>query len=285
MDAPITSRTEADAPAVTVIEPRRGWHLLDVRELWRYRDLLLFLTWRDVAVRYKQTVLGVLWAILQPVLGMVVFTVFFGHVAGLSKQVEIPYPIFVYAGLLPWTLFAQAVTRSSQSLVGSARLVTKVYFPRIIIPFAATGACLVDFAVASSIIALMIAFSPAVGLSRTVLLTPVLLALTLMAALGVGTLISALNVAYRDFRHAVPFMMQLWMFATPAIYARRLPERWQWLAAINPMNALIDGWRACVLGGAIEWRAVAVSAALLSVVLIVALAYFRRAERWFADII
>ena len=271
---------------LTVIEARWRWRLLDLKELIRYRDLFYFLTWRDIAIRYKQTVLGVLWAILQPLLSMVVFTIFFGRLAGLDQQTGgIPYPIFVYAGLLPWTLFSQSVGRSSQSIVGSSRLISKVYFPRLIIPAAATGACLVDFAIASSIIVVMMVCY-GIALSAHVLAVPLFLALTVLAALGVGTLISALNVAYRDFRYVVPFMMQLWMLATPAIYAKGLlPQRWQWLATANPMNAIVDGWRSCILGEPFDWASIAPAALLVLVAFAVGVAYFRRAERWFADII
>ncbi len=271
---------------LTVIEARWRWRLLDLKELIRYRDLFYFLTWRDIAIRYKQTVLGVLWAILQPLLSMVVFTIFFGRLAGLDQQTGgIPYPIFVYAGLLPWTLFSQSVGRSSQSIVGSSRLISKVYFPRLIIPAAATGACLVDFAIASSIIVVMMVCY-GIALSAHVLAVPLFLVLTVLAALGVGTLISALNVAYRDFRYVVPFMMQLWMLATPAIYAKGLlPQRWQWLATANPMNAIVDGWRSCILGEPFDWASIAPAALLVLVAFAVGVAYFRRAERWFADII
>lgn len=271
---------------LTVIEARWRWRLLDLKELFRYRDLFYFLTWRDIAIRYKQTVLGALWAILQPLLSMIVFTIFFGRLAGLDQQTGgIPYPIFVYAGLLPWTLFAQSIGRSSQSIVGSSRLISKVYFPRLIIPAAATGACLVDFAIASSIVVVMMVCY-GIAPSAHVLAVPLFLALTVLAALGVGILISALNVAYRDFRYVVPFMMQLWMLATPAIYAKGLlPQRWQWLATANPMNAIVDGWRSCILGEPFDWASIGPAALLVLVAFAVGVAYFRRAERWFADII
>ncbi len=269
-----------------MIEPRAPWRLLDARELWRCRDLFYFLAWRDVAVRYKQTALGVLWAVIQPFLTMVVFTIFLGRLAGLDQRTSgLPYPVFVYAGLLPWSLFAQAVSRSSESLVASSQLVTKVYFPRLIMPAAAVGACLVDFAIACVLLAaMMLAYgiAPPAG----ALLLPAVLVLTVLAALAVGTLISALNVAYRDFRYVVPFLMQIWMLATPAIYAKDvLPARWQWLAAANPMNALVEAWRSCALGGRPDWAGLGGAAAVIAVALVAALAYFRHAERRFADVI
>jgi lipopolysaccharide transport system permease protein len=276
----------AKQPPSLVIEAQRRWRLLDAAEIWRYRDLFYFLAWRDVAVRYKQTVLGVLWAIIQPVMTMVVFTVFFGRLAGLDQRAGgVPYPVFVYAGLLPWTLFSQAVSRSSESLVGSAQLITKVYFPRLIVPAAATGACLVDFAIACAVLVVMMlgyGMTPPAGAA----LLPAFLLLTVLAALGIGTLISALNVAYRDFRYVVPFMMQLWMLATPAIYAKDiLPARWKWLGAANPMNAVGDAWRSCILDEPLDWASIAASAATIALVLVLGLAYFRHAERQFADVI
>jgi lipopolysaccharide transport system permease protein len=273
-------------PPLTVIEAGSPWRLIELAELWRYRDLLYCLTRRDVAVRYKQTVLGVLWAVLQPLLTMVVFTVFFGRIAGLDRTTgQMPYPLFVYAGLLPWTLFSQSVMRSSQSLVSARRLVTKVYFPRLLIPAAATGACLVDFAIAAGLLGVMM-LSYGAAPSAALAATPLLLVLTLGTALAVGNLVSALTVSYRDFRYVVPFMMQLWMLATPAIYARSLLSgRWQWLAALNPLNAVVEGWRACLLAGSPDWPGIALAAAMIAVLFVVGLAYFRHSEARFADVI
>ena len=271
---------------LTVIESGARRPLLDLRELWRYRDLLYFLTWRDIAVRYKQTILGMLWAVLQPLLSMIVFSIFFGRLAGLDRATGgIPYPAFVYAGLLPWTLFSQSVARSSESVVGSSALITKVYFPRLYIPMAAVGACLVDFAIASAVL-LGIMFWYGIAPTTGAALAPALLALTAAAGLGVGALVSALNVAYRDFRHVVPFMLQLWMLATPAIYARDiLPGNWHWLTSLNPLNGLINGWRSCLLGGTQAWEELLVSAAAVLLAFAVGVAHFRRTERQFADII
>ncbi len=271
----------------TVIEPRRGWQLINFKELWRYRELAYFLCWRDIKVRYKQTVLGVLWAVIQPLLTMVVFTAFFGGLAKLQERMDSPYEIFVLAGLVPWTLFSQSLSRSSQSVVGSANLVTKVYFPRILIPTAATGACLVDFGIASVILVVMMVCYGVVP-SANMLMLPLFILLALVAALGIGTFISALNVAYRDFRHAIPFIVQIWLFVTPVIYPVKIvPERWRWLLALNPMTGAINGCRACILPEefSFDWRNIAISAAVALASLLVGIAYFRRVERRFADII
>ncbi|MEW6323924.1 MAG: ABC transporter permease [Nitrospirota bacterium] len=270
--------------SLTVIEPRTGWAGLDWRELIRYRDLFYFLVWRDVKVRYKQTLLGALWAIIQPVMYMVVFSIFFGRLAGMPSD-GLPYPIFLYAGLLPWTLFASAVGQSAGSVVGSAHLVTKVYFPRLIIPLAAVGSSLVDFAVASVVLLLMMVYYGIVP-GAAMLLAPLLVAGTVAAALGIGLLIAALNVAYRDFRYVVPFMIQLWLFVTPVIYPVSLvPERWQWLLLLNPMTGLIGGWRAALLGQPMPWGGLAAACAMAGAGMIVGALYFRSMERTFADVV
>jgi lipopolysaccharide transport system permease protein len=279
----------ADAAAelpLTVIERRPGWRLIDFRELWRYRDLFLFLTWRDISVRYKQTVLGALWAIIQPFMAMIVFSVFFGRLGGLDKQTgSVPYPIFVYAGLLPWTLFSQALGRSSESVVGSSNLITKVYFPRLVIPTAATGACLVDFAISFLVLIGMMVYYGIVP-HAGVLMLPVFVVLVVVSALGVGTFVSALNVSYRDFRYVIPFMIQIWMFATPVIYPVTIvPERWRWVLSLNPMAGVIDGCRASILGTPFDWPNIGLSALVAIVFFVFGLFYFRRVERRFADII
>jgi lipopolysaccharide transport system permease protein len=225
--------TPAKLPS-TVLERRPGWHLVDLKELWRYRDPLLFLTWRDISVRYRQTILGALWAIVQPLMAMVVFSVFFGHFGGLDTRTgDVPYPIFVYAGLLPWALFAQALGRSSESVVGSSNLITKVYFPRLVIPRAVTGACLVDFAISFAVLVGMIIWYGIVP-SAAVVLLPAFIVLTVVAPLGIGTSVSALNVSYRDFRYVIPFLIQVWMFATPVVYPVTIvPQQWRWLVSLN----------------------------------------------------
>src|SRR5205085_10522467 len=224
----LLTQSPEHAPIVWRIEPSRGWVSLKLNELWDYRELLYFLTWRDVKVRYKQTVLGAAWAIIQPLFTMLIFTLFFGRFAGVPSD-GVPYPLFAYAGLLPWIFFSNAVTNSGNSLVGSANLITKVYFPRMIIPGAAVAAGLVDFAIAFGIlIVLMIYYG--IGFSWSLLMLPALVLLTALLALGVGMWMSALNVKYRDIRYALPFLIQLWMFASPIIYPLTIvPARWKWL--------------------------------------------------------
>jgi homopolymeric O-antigen transport system permease protein len=269
---------------VTVIEPGRGWRWLDLRELWAYRELLVVLTMRDVKVRYKQTVLGAAWAILQPFMTMVVFTIFFGHLANMPSDGS-PYPIFVYSALVPWTFFANAISSSSSSLVGSAHLVSKVYFPRLIIPLSAIGVGIVDFGVAASILLAMMLFY-GVGWSLNLLMAPVLLLAIMFTALGAGTCLSALTVSYRDFRYVVPFMVQLWMFVTPVVYpASLVPSQWRWLFYFNPMSGLIEGFRSAFLAKPFDFLGLAISAGVAIGLLLVGVAYFERVERRFADII
>jgi lipopolysaccharide transport system permease protein len=288
------SREQAGGPACreagddlpeTVIERKRGWHLVDLPELWRYRELLAFLVWRDVKVRYKQTVLGVAWAVLQPLATMAVFVGFLGRVAA-APEGAMPYPLFVFAGLLPWTFFSNAVSAASQSVVGNQNLVTKVYFPRLVIPISAAGASLVDFAVSLGMLAILM-FVYRVLPGTGVLAVPFILLLLGTAAVGVGTLLAALTVAYRDFRYVVPFGVQLWMFATPTIYlqADALGERARALLPLNPAYGLISAFRQALLGQPIDTYALAVSGTVSVALLIVGSHYFRRVERGFADII
>ena len=267
-----------------IIEPIKGWRSLDLKELWAYRELLFVLTMRDIKVRYKQTVLGFTWAIIQPVMMMVVFSIFFGRLAKMPSD-GLPYPIFVYAGLLPWTFFANAVSSSANSLVGSANLVSKVYFPRLIIPLASIGSGLVDFAIASIILlALMLFYG--VGWSLNLLLAPLLVAGVIFIALGVGTFLSALNVAYRDFRYVIPFMIQFWMFATPVVYpASLVPEAWRWALYLNPMAGFVEGFRAAFLGRPFDFGGIALSLGVAVAMFFVGVAYFEKVERQFADII
>ena len=273
------------AAQTTIIEPKKGWVPVDLREIWSYRELLYFLTKRDIKVRYKQTVLGGLWAVIQPAFTMVVFTLFFGKLAKVPSD-GLPYPIFVYAGLLPWTYFANAVAASSNSLVGSANLITKVYFPRLMVPASAALAGLLDFFIALFVLgALMIyyQFMPGVGL----LLFPFLVALTFLCAVGVGLWLSALNVQYRDIRYAIPFLVQIWMFLSPVIYPVSLvQEKYQWLLALNPMGGVIHAYRASLLGHQpVEWPLLVLSAAIIVALFLGGLCYFRRMEKVFADIV
>jgi lipopolysaccharide transport system permease protein len=273
-----------DRGHVTVIEPIKGWRLLDLKETWAYHELLFVLIARDVKVRYKQTVLGFTWAIIQPVMLMIVFAIFFGRLAQMPSE-GIPYPIFVYAALVPWIFFANAISASANSLVGSANLVSKVYFPRLIIPLSSIGAGLVDFAISAGVLLLLMAWY-GVGWSLNLLAAPLLIAGVMFIALGVGTFLSALTVTYRDFRYIIPFMVQFWMFATPVVYpASLVPEAWRWLLYLNPMAGLIEGFRSAFLGRPFDIPALAISFVVALVLFLVGIAYFEKAERRFADII
>ena len=267
------------------IRPSRGWISLNLHELWEYRELLYFLTWRDIKVRYKQTVLGAAWAIIQPFLPMVVFSLFFGQLAKLPSD-GIPYPIFSYAALVPWTFFANGLSQSSNSLVGSANLITKVYFPRLIVPLSSTISGAVDFVLAFAVLLGMMAFY-GVWPTWAVLWLPLLLLLALVTALGTGLWLSAMNVQFRDVRYAVPFLTQFWMFATPIVYpSSLLPEQWRTLYGLNPMAGVVEGFRWALLGTATAPGPMIVVSALVAVALLVGgLFYFRRMEKTFADIV
>ncbi len=271
------------APLFSIM-PRRGWVSLNLRELWAYRELLYFLTWRDIKVRYKQTVLGVAWAVLQPVVSMILFTLFFGRLAHMPSD-GIPYPIFAYAGLLPWTFVSTAVSGAGDSLVGSAALVTKVYFPRLVIPCAAVCAAMMDFAIASVVLLAMMLWYGVAFHWRMLMLAPLTLAAALLAA-AAGMWMSALNVKYRDVRYALPFLIQVWMFATPIIYpASIVPERWRWLLGVNPLSGIIEAFRGALFGRAIHWPDLSLAAAITLTALACSAHAFRRMEREFADIV
>jgi lipopolysaccharide transport system permease protein len=276
-------RTEEAFPVLR-IEPSRGWVALRVKELWEYRELLYFLVWRDIKVRYKQTALGAAWAVLQPVLTMLVFTVFFGRLAKVPSD-GIPYPVFVYAALLPWQLFAFALTESANSLVGNQNLIKKVYFPRLVVPLASVLAGLVDFGIAFLVLlALMLYYGIVPTFAIAVL--PLFLLLAVATALSVGLWLSALNVQFRDVRYTIPFLTQFWMFATPVAYPSSLvPERWRAWYGLNPMAGVVEGFRWALLGksgspGPLLW----VSGLVVVLLLIGGLAYFRRVEATFADV-
>jgi homopolymeric O-antigen transport system permease protein len=266
------------------ITPQKGWVGLNLRELWAYRELLYFLTWRDIKVRYKQTVLGVTWAILQPVVTMIVFTLFFGKLAHMPSE-GIPYPIFAYAGVLSWTFVSNAVSGAGDSLVGSAALVTKVYFPRLVIPCAAVCAALVDFAIAALVLVAMMVWYRMAFHWQMLMMVP-LAAVAACLAAAVGMWMSALNVKYRDVRHALPFLIQIWMFATPIIYpASIVPERWRWLLSFNPLTGVIEGFRSALFGRAFHWGDFATAVVITLTGLVYAAYAFRRMEREFADIV
>jgi lipopolysaccharide transport system permease protein len=276
---------EDTAEKLSIIEPKKGWVPIDLKEIWKYRELLYFLTKRDIKVRYKQTVLGGLWAIIQPLFTMIVFTLFFGKLAKVPSD-GVPYPIFVYAGLLPWTYFANALAASGNSLVGSQNLISKVYFPRLIIPTSASLTGLLDLLIAMLILGvLMIYYQFLPGISM--LLFPFLVGLTFLCAVGVGLWLSALNVEYRDIRYAIPFLIQLWMFVSPVIYPVSLvSEKYQWLLALNPMGGIIKAFRASLLGHMpIDWFLLSISTAMVVVLFCSGIYYFRRMEKTFADVV
>ena len=268
---------------VLVLQPTKGWVSLDLAGVWEHRELLWFLTWRDVMLRYKQTGLGVLWAIIQPTAPMLIFALVFGRLVDVPA--DGPYPLFAFAGLLPWTFFANAVTNCATSVVTSANLITKVYFPRMIIPGAATVAALMDFFIGMGVLAVLMAWYQ-VPPHATLLVLPLLIALTTVLALGVGMFLAALTVQYRDVRYALPFLIQFWMFATPIIFPSRIvPERWQWAVTLNPMAGIIENFRAALLGRPIGWSSLAFAAAIAFAILAYGAYSFRRFERKFADFI
>ena len=269
---------------VTVIERRQGGRPLDLQELWSYRELLWVLVGRDLKVRYKQTVLGVAWAVLQPLATMLLFTLVFGRLAKMPSD-GFPYPVFVYAGLLPWTFFANALTASGNSLVGQQHLISKIYFPRLIIPLASVGAGLLDFAISFAImVALLLYFG--LGWTVNLLAVPLLIIAVVFVALGVGTLLSALTVTYRDLRYVLPFLVQFWMFATPIVYPASLfPPEWRWALFVNPMAGLIEGFRSAFLGRPFDGGGLAISAVSAIAIFLVGVFYFAKMERRFADII
>jgi len=276
---------------VTLLRPTHGLAALNLRDLWVYRELVLFLTWRDVLVRYKQTVLGAAWAVIQPVVQMVVFTFIFSNAAGLSSE-GVPYPIFNFTALLPWGLFSKAMNDAGRSLVSNRNMITKIYFPRMTIPVASVLAGMVDFAIAFGVyivIILYYTFSP--GSSYTFMFTPALftlplfIILALVATLGVSLWFSAMNVIYRDVGHILPFLTQIWFFVTPIVYsASVVSKKWQILYALNPLTGVVEGFRWSLLGvHSLPWQLLAISSGIAILLLITGLVYFRNMERTFAD--
>jgi lipopolysaccharide transport system permease protein len=276
---------DSSGKSIVFIRPTSGWIALNLRDLWDYRELLYFLVWRDIKVRYKQTVLGAAWGILQPVMTMLVFSIFFGRLAGVPSD-NIPYPIFTYAALLPWQLFSYALTQSGNSLVVNQQLITKVYFPRIFLPISAVLAGLVDFALAFLVLLAMMVYY---GIAPTVAMfsAPVFVLLAIATALAVGLWLSALNVEYRDVRYVIPFLAQLWLFATPIAYPSSLiPEQWRIWYGLNPMAGVVEGFRWALLGKSTEFGAMIwISALVVALLLISGLFYFRRMEKTFADVV
>lgn len=275
-------------PAITksVIRPPQGWQALDLREIWHYRELLYFLAWRDIKVRYKQTAIGVAWVVLQPFLTMVIFSLIFGQLMQVSTNGEEPYPVFAFVALLPWTLFASALSRSGQSLVADANLISKVYFPRLILPFAAVLSTLVDFVISFVILLAMLVFYRIVP-GTAVLALPFLLLLAFLTALSFGLWLSALNVKYRDFGYVIPFLIQFWLFLTPVAYPSTLiPEPWRLLYSLNPMAGVVEGFRWALLGQqSLPGMPIFLSSIVVLLLFSGGLFYFRRMEFEFADVV
>jgi lipopolysaccharide transport system permease protein len=271
--------------SVIRIEPSRGWVSVKLSELWTYRELLYFLVWRDVKVRYKQTVIGIGWTILQPLTTMLIFTMIFGNFAKVPSD-GVPYPVFVYTALLPWNLFAGALNRCTVSLVGNANLITKVYFPRLIVPASAVISGIIDFAIAFVFLLGMMLWFNIVPTWDAIAL-PIFLLLTLITALAVGLWLSALNVRYRDVGHTIPFLIQVWMFLSPVAYpASLVPEKWRLLYSLNPMAGVIEGFRWALVGKeSPAFELIAISTGIVVALLLGGLVYFKRMERTFADVI
>jgi lipopolysaccharide transport system permease protein len=278
---------------IVYLRPSRGWTAVNLLDVWRYRELVYFLIWRDIKVRYKQTALGAAWAIIQPFFTMVVFTIFFGRLAGVPSD-GVPYPIFSFAGLLPWGLFSKALSDAGRSMIANRSMITKVYFPRLVIPLASVLSGLVDFGIGFLVLIGMMVYYNYMPGSETqitptlaILTLPVFVLLALVTALGVGLWLSALNVIYRDINYILPFLTQFWLFVTPIAYPSSIvPEQWRWLYAINPMTGVVEGFRWALLGvDTAPGPMLAVSSIIAVLLLVSGLFYFRRMERTFADMV
>lgn len=295
---PAESQAVPPAPPLpaTVITAGKGPLGSDLVDIWRHRELLYFFTWRDVKVRYKQTAIGAAWAILQPTLMMIIFSLILGRM-GAAESLAVPYPVFVFAALLPWNLFATSLAGAANSLIESERLITKIYFPRLLVPIAALGPALMDFCVACSVLVVLMLWYGVLP-AWTIVFAPLSLLVLLATVVGVGSLLAALNVAYRDFRYTTTFLLQAWMFATPAIYVAsfakstaeneltaNLTNPATWFILINPLNGCLAFFRAALLGLPLPWLLLGFSAAFAAGVLVLGLSYFRRVEDSFADII
>ena len=291
-----STSTDADSTVSlrTVIEARPGWQAVNLKELWQYRELVFFLTWRDIKVRYKQTVMGAAWAIIQPLMTSIVFVILFGKFGRMEENTNLPFFPLVFASQIAWQFFAASISQSGQSLVSSANLISKVYFPRLIVPIASVGAGLVDFTIALGVMALILFGSGLIPPLQVVLL-PLFLLGVIVTAIGVGSLLAALTVAYRDFRYVIPFLVQMWMFASPVGYPlvqvtgylqdNGISESWMWLYFANPMAGFAQGFRWCLLGAPFELKYLAISTTMALLILTIGLAYFRKVERRFADIV
>lgn len=267
---------------VTVIEPSRGWLPIDLRELWEFRDLLYFFVWRDIKVRYKQTFLGFAWAVIQPLSAMVIFSLFFGSLAKIPSD-GIPYPIFAYTALLPWTLFSESMTRSTNSMVMNANIIQKVYFPRVALPISSVLSPLLDFGIAFVILILMMIYFN-ITLTINIIWLPAFILLAMLTSLGIGLWTSALNAMYRDFQYVIPFIVQIWMFASPVVYpVSMIPEKYQFLYGLNPMAGVIEGFRWALLGTEAPGSVIIVSVAIAVLILVSGAFFFRRMQKMFAD--
>lgn len=270
---------------VTIIRPKKVFSLEDLREVWRYKELLYFFTWRDFKVRYKQTMIGILWAVFQPFITMIVFSVFFGTLLKIPSD-GVPYPIFVYTGLLFWQFFSSALSETSGVLIANQSIITKVYFPRLILPLSSVTTKFVDFGIAAIILGGMMVYYDYVPQLASIAVIPILLAITFMAAVGGGLFLAALNVKYRDVRFVLPFFIQLLLFVTPVIYPASVAGAYSWLLAFNPMMGVIQNARAVLLGTAqVNWLLISISFVACSVLLVIGTMYFKKVERYFADII
>ena len=278
------NKKEISIPPHLHITPPKKWIPVDLRELWNYRELLYSFTWRDVKIRYKQTALGFLWAIIQPLFMMLIFTVFFGRLAKIPSD-GIPYPLFVLAALLPWTLCAEGITRSTSSMITNANIMTKVYFPRLIMPFSGVLSPLVDFVFSFSILVVLMAFYGFIP-TLNVIFLPLFILLALATSLGIGLWLSALNVKYRDFQYTIPFMIQLGLFASPVVYpASLVPESYRVLYGLNPMAGVIEGFRWALLGTQIPGAMILVSVGMVILLLVSGAFFFRKMEQYYADVV
>lgn len=269
---------------VTIISPSQTNASLGIKELWKYRELVSILAMRDIKVRYKQTALGIAWSVIQPLFMMIIFSLLFGRLAKIPSD-GVPYPVFVFSGLLMWNFFSTGITGCSNSLTGSAAMISKVYFPRMVIPLASIGVSMIDFLISACVLLLIMAIY-SVGVTWQILLVPIFALGVFMSVLGIGLWLSAITVTYRDFRYIVPFMTQIWMYLTPVIYpVTFIPAEWRWVIYLNPIVGWVSGARSAFLGTHIDWLAVACSFVLSALLLIVGLKYFARAEQRFADVI
>jgi len=283
--AQVSGQDDTSSADITVVRPRKGWVALNLQELWHYRELLYFLVWRNIKVRYKQTLLGASWALIQPLATMLVFSVFFGKLAKVPSD-GVPYPLFAYCGLLPWQLFSYAMTESSNSVVGNQQLITKVYFPRLVVPISAVISGLVDFSISFSLLLLMMPFYGVMPTAR-ILVLPFFILFAIATALAIGLWLSALNVEYRDVRYTIPFLTQFWLLVTPVAYPSSLvPAKWRPLMGLNPIAGVVEGFRWAILGS----HSSSGTLMIVSVVIVIALlfggiVYFRRMETTFADLV